>query len=66
MSSQGPCFFIDDFLNFEIKERSLGKFDLILEDFPVFKISWYPVITQCLITFLVPPALGVFCDVDVF
>jgi len=32
-------FFVDDFLNFCVKERLLHSFDYALEPFPVFQIS---------------------------
>jgi len=32
-------FFVNDFLNFFVKKRSLCSFDCALEPFPVFQIS---------------------------
>ena len=37
-------FFVGDFLDFKIKEGSLGGFDCFLEDLPVFESSCRPII----------------------
>ena len=58
--------FVNDFLNFVVKERSLCKFDFALENFPVFQTSCYSIIVQHTSTLLVPPTLGMLCNVDLF
>ena len=57
-------FFVSDFLNFGVEERSLCKFDFALENFPIFQTSCYLIIVQHIFALLVPPTLGMLHDVD--
>ena len=59
-------FFVSDFLNFGVEERSLCRFDCALENFPIFQISCCPIIVQHTSTLFVPPTLGMLCNVDSF
>jgi len=59
-------FFVSNFLNFGIKERSLRRFDCALENFPIFQISCHPIIVQCTSALFIPPSLGMLHDVDSF
>ena len=57
-------FFVNDFLNFGVKERSLCSFDCALEPFLVFQISCHSILVQRTSTLFIPPTLGMLCDVD--
>ena len=59
-------FFVSNFLNFDIKKWLLCKFDFAPENFPIFQTSCYSIIVQSKTTFLVPPTLGMSCDIDLF
>ena len=59
-------FFVSDFLNFGVEERSLRRFDCALENFPIFQISCCTIIVQHTSALLIPPTLGILCDVDLF
>ena len=58
--------FVRDFLNFVIKEGSLDVFDSLLELFPVFETSWWPVIVERPFTLVRPPLFGVFGNFQFF
>jgi len=57
-------FFVNNFLNFGIKERSLCSFNCALKPFPVFQISCHSILVQRTSTLFIPPTLGMLCDVD--
>ena len=59
-------FFVSDFLNFDVKEWSLYRFDFDLENFPIFQTSCCPIIVQSKTILLVPPTLGISHDIDLF
>ena len=52
--------FVRDFLDFVIKERSLGILDCRFERFPIFAASFCPVCKQGASARFQPPLLGVF------
>ena len=66
INSQGSCFFVSNFLNFGVKERSLCRFDFAVENFPIFQIFCHSIIVQCTSALFVLPTLGMLCDVDSF
>ena len=53
-------FFVSDFLNFD------SSLDFVLEYFPTFKTSCHPKVAQCKTALLIPPTLGVSCDLNLF
>ena len=55
---------VGNFLNFGIKKSSFGDFDNILEGFPIFKTSRFSVNIKRSPTLIIPPNLGVLCDLD--
>jgi len=59
-------FFVSDFLNFGVEERSLCSFDCTFETFPIFQISYHSILVQCISTLFVPPTLGMLHNVDLF
>ena len=59
-------FFVSNFLNFDVKKWLLHKFNFAPEIFPIFQTSCHPIIVQSKTILLIPPTLGMFCDIDSF
>jgi len=59
-------FFVSDFLNFSVEERSLHRFDCVLENFPIFQISCCSIIVQHTSALFIPSTLEMLHDVDSF
>jgi len=59
-------FFVSNFLNFDVEERSLRSFDYTLETFPIFQISYHSILVQHTSTLFVLPTLGMLRDIDSF
>ena len=59
-------FFVSDFLNFDVEEWSLYRFDFALKNFPIFQTFCHPIIVQSTTALLVLPILGMSRNIDSF
>ena len=55
---------VSNFLNLEIKESSFGDLGNTLEVFSIFKAPRFSVNVKKSPTLIIPPNLGVLCDLD--
>ena len=55
--------FIDDLINFSIKEVSFCLLNYFFELFPVFKLFRLFIYIQISIAIVVPPSFGILCNV---